>query len=67
MTKKTNNTFSSVATAINDFTLHKLNKVELYEIIVSCIIESTNDDKDIYHMIPPVRNEYTVARDWLKK
>ena len=62
--KKTN-TYSTIAEAINDFSLHRINKAELYEILVTCVMESTNADKEIYSATPPIQNEYTVAKNWL--
>lgn len=64
--KKKTNTYLTIAEAINDFSFHRLNKAELYEILVTCVMESTNADKEIYSVTPySLQNEYTIAKNWL--
>lgn len=68
MKKKASNTYSTIATSINDFILHRLNKIELYEVLVNCVMESTNEEKDkFFEKDSVVPNEYQVAKNWLNR
>jgi len=59
--------YSSIAESINDFSLHRLNRLELYEIVCNCIMESTADDKE--QVLNPKEyggtTDYQFAKNWL--
>jgi hypothetical protein len=67
--KKKLNVYSSVAEAINDFSTHRLNKLELYEIICNCLLEITNEEKE--QVLNPKTyggsTDYQFAKNWLHK
>lgn len=67
--KKRLGIYSSIAEAINDFSLHRLNKLELYEIICNCILEVTNEDKE--QVLNPKEyggiTDYQFGKNWLTK
>lgn len=68
MTKKMN-TFSTIAESINDLTLHRINKNELYEILCNCVMESTLDDKEqiVKQREYGTSNDYLFGKNWLLK
>lgn len=60
--------YTNIAEAIYDFSLHRVNRMELFEIISNCVLESTNEDKEM--ILAPkkkIRTNYDVAKDWLNK
>ena len=69
--KKKSSIFASVAEAINDFSLHRINRIELYEIICNYILESTNEDKELVANPDGVEasQQYDIqfAKNWLMK
>lgn len=62
------NVYFDLAQAVHDFSLHRINKLELYEIVANCILQCTNEDKEqVVSGKELIRNNYTVAKDWLYK
>ena len=67
MTKKTG-IYSRVAESINDFSVHRINRDELYEIICGCILESSDEEKEqVFSKNEFIRSDYHVAKNWLNK
>ena len=68
MRKKKQNVYSVLAEAIYDFSVHRLNRIELYEIMSNCIVESTDDDKaQVLAENELARNDYQFSKNWLER
>ncbi len=67
MTKQ-NSIYTTVAESIMDFSTHKINRLELYEIICNCILVSTNEDKSIIlEKNDLISTPYQTAKGWITR
>lgn len=67
MTKINGNIFTTMAKGIHDFSCHKVNRVELFDLICSCISESTDKDKEEISNTENIGNNVKFSREWLMK
>lgn len=67
--KKKLGVYSAVAESIRDFSEHRLNRIEFYEIICNCLLEVTNEDKE--QILTPKeyggQTDYQFGKSWLNK
>ena len=67
--KKKLGVYSAVAEAIRDFSEHRINRQEFYEIICNCLLEVTNEDKE--QVLNPKEyggiTDYQFGKNWLNK
>jgi hypothetical protein len=65
--KKKLGVYSTVAESIRDFSEHRLNRQELYEIICNCLLEITNDERSFIFEEKSIlsNNPYIIAKRWL--
>ena len=63
-----NKIFRKLATAIHNMSTHKIDRVQLYEIVCQCILEATENDKASVNKQPVVGdNDYVFSRRWLQE
>lgn len=60
------NIYKQLAEAIYDFSVHRLNRLELFEIVCNCILESTDEDKEKVLVNKDIGlTDYQFAKNWL--
>lgn len=63
------NVFALISDGIYDFSVHKINRIELYEIICNCLKYVNEEDIKYIDMVDTKidPNLYVISKKWLSK